>query len=194
MADNFGMRDEANELAARLVLAADSDRRCIERELHDGPQQELVALSVNLQLARRLIHSDPAAAAALIDEMRRDVQKALDATRDLAHRIYPPLLDAGGLAAGLRTALPNAEVRVSLEAACPPEVVATIYFCVVEALEAIDPTEKASVAVSAAEGGLEFEIVTAAETNLTRVRDRVEALGGTLSVGDARIAGSLPLP
>jgi signal transduction histidine kinase len=187
------MPDHGDELASRLVLAADSDRRRIERELHDGPQQELVALSVNLQLARRLLDSDPAAARALIDEMRQDVQKAIDATRSLAHQIYPPLLDAGGLAAALRAAAPSADIRVTLDAPYPPEVVAATYFCIVDALEGIGPDEKAAVAVGEAAGALEFEIVTAAETDVTRARDRAAALGGTLTVADGRIVGSLPL-
>ena len=90
---------EVGELLAsrkRLVLAADADRRRIERELHDGPQQHLVALAVNLQLTRRLVDVDPAAARALLEEMGRDVQEALEGARKLAHRIYPPLLEAGG--------------------------------------------------------------------------------------------------
>ena len=101
------LRLEVEELRAsreRLVLAADAERRSIERELHDGPQQHLVALAVNLQLARRLADADPAAAKLLLEEMGRDVRQALDETGKLAHRIYPPLLEAGGLAAALRSA------------------------------------------------------------------------------------------
>ena len=115
----------------------------IERELHDGPQQDLVALAVNLQLARRLVDADPAAATALLDEMRRDVQEALDGTRELAHRIYPPLLEAGGLGVGV--AVRGGERRRSRPsrgrggAAVPPEVAGTVYFCCVEALERTAP-------------------------------------------------------
>ena len=77
------LRLEVEELRAsreRLVLAADADRRRIERDFHDGPQQHLVALAVNLELARRLADADPAAAKALLNEMGRDVQQALDET------------------------------------------------------------------------------------------------------------------
>ncbi|HEU5212404.1 MAG TPA: histidine kinase, partial [Gaiellaceae bacterium] len=101
------LRLEVGELRAsrkRLVLAADADRRKIERELHEGPQQDLVAVAANLQLASRLVEDDPAAAKALLDEMRRDVREALDVTRKLADRVYPPLLDDGGLGVALRSA------------------------------------------------------------------------------------------
>ena len=78
-----GCASRSTELRAsrkRLVLAADADRRSIERDLHDGVQQHLVALAVNLQLARGLVDADPAAAKALLEEMGRDVQQALDET------------------------------------------------------------------------------------------------------------------
>src|SRR5438034_5694265 len=91
------LRQEADELRAsraRLVLAADADRRRIERELHDGAQQDLVGLAVKLQQARRLVDSDPAAAGVLVEEMRSDVQEALDRLRSLAQRIHPPQLEA----------------------------------------------------------------------------------------------------
>ena len=109
------LRREADELRAsrtRLVLAADADRRRIERELHDGAQQDLVGLAVKLQQARGLVDSDPAAAGVLVDEMRGDVQESLDRLRALAQRIYPPQLEAGGLPAALRSAAASAGVRV----------------------------------------------------------------------------------
>src|SRR5436190_5805478 len=111
------LRQEADELRAsrtRLVLAADADRRRIERELHDGAQQDLVGLAVNLQQARRLIATDPAAAAALVDEMRREVHEALDRSRALAQRIHPPQLEAGGLLAALRSAAASVRIRARI--------------------------------------------------------------------------------
>ena len=112
------LRREADELRAsrtRLVLAADADRRRIERELHDGAQQDLVALAVKLQQARGLVDSDPAAAGVLVDEMRGDVQESLDRLRSLAQRIHPPQLEAGGLPAALRSAAASAGVRVRID-------------------------------------------------------------------------------
>jgi signal transduction histidine kinase len=203
--DRLGV--EVEELRAsreRLVVAADSDRRRIERELHDGPQQRLVALAVNLQLARRLVEDDPTAAARLIDEVSHDVQEALDETRRLAERIYPPLLDGGGLGVALRSAaaaigVPT-HVDVSAGAGYPPQVAGTVYFCCVAALERADSGSSATVTVREGEGSVVFEIVASGVTDadLREQRERVESLGGRLTIvpeaGDGtRVSGSLPL-
>jgi signal transduction histidine kinase len=207
------MRLEAEELRAsraRLVLAADADRRTIERELHDGPQQHLVALAVNLQLARQLAGPDPAAAKALLDEMGRDVQHALEEVRKLAHRVYPPLLEAGGLAAALRTAAVSVgvptRIDVAADASYPPEVAGAVYFCCLEVLERAGDGARATVAVRHEEGTLVFEAAedgagseaTVSTGVLSRLRDRVEAFGGQLTVRSepgrgTRVSGSLPL-
>jgi signal transduction histidine kinase len=208
------LRLEVAELRAsrkRLVLAADADRRLFERDLHEGAQQHLVALAVNLQLASALADVDPAAKA-LLEEMERDVQQALDETARLAQRIYPMLLDAGGLAAALRSAAASADIRASIEvaagASCPPEVARTIYLCCVEALEQAGAGARATVTVRDEEGALAFEVVedTAhsaaaidrSELGFDRLRDRVEALGGRLTIRPApghgrSVSGSLPL-
>ena len=196
----------------RLVLAADADRCRIERELHDGPQQHLVALAVNLQLARGLVDADPAAARVLLDEMGRDVREALDETRKLAHRIYPPLLEAGGLGAALRIAAASAGVRtyvqVQAATAWPPEVAGTVYFCCVEALERLGAGSRSTITVHEEKGALVFEIVEDGAGNgsgaptvsgdLGWLRDRVEALGGQLAIAPdpgrgTRVLGSLPM-
>lgn len=188
----------------RLVLAADADRRRIERDLHDGVQQHLVALAVNLQLAGRLADADPAAAKALLEEMGRDVQQALDETAQLAQRIYPPLLEAGGLAAALRLAAMSVGIPASVEvpagASYPPEVAVTVYFCWVEALEHANAGTRASVEVRDEEGALTFEVVHStprSDAVFERLRGRVEALGGQLTIhsdpGGSRLSGSLPL-
>ena len=101
----------------RLVLAADADRRRIERELHNGVQQHLVALAVNVQLAGRLADSDPAAAKTLLEQLERDVQETLQVTAQLAQRIYPTLLEPRGLAAALRSAAATAGVAASVNVA-----------------------------------------------------------------------------
>jgi signal transduction histidine kinase len=209
------LRAELTELRAsreRLVLAADADRRVIERDLHQGVQQHLVALAVNLQLAGPLIDADPAAVKALVDEMRRDVQQALDETARLAERIYPPLLEIGGLAAALRSAAVSAgigaSVVVSAGPTCPPEVARTVYFCWLDALERAGGEARASVTVREEDGALTFEFVEkrarpavagdGSDSRLDRLRDRVEALGGRLAVDrdsarGTRVYGSLPV-
>jgi signal transduction histidine kinase len=183
--------------ARQLVLASDSDRRRIERELHDGPQQALAALAVGLQQARSLVESDPDAARALVDEMRRDIQVALEHLRAQSERIYPPLLEAGGLRVALRTAAATAGVRARVEvdvgSACPTELTLTVYLCWVEALERIGGGKSARIAVRDENETLVFEI-SADVAALERVKDRVEALGGRLTVASGRATGSLPLP
>src|SRR5262249_6447396 len=117
----------------RLLLAADEDRWAIERDLHDGVQQHLISLAVNLQLARTSADDDPAATVVLIEQMRDDVQQALDETMRLAQRVYPSLFERAGLAVALRAAAVNAGVRASVEvpagASYPPQIARTICFC-----------------------------------------------------------------
>jgi signal transduction histidine kinase len=209
------LRHEVAELRAsreRLVLASDADRRSIERDLHDGVQQHLVALAVNLELAGRLANADSCPAKALLDEMGRDVQQALEEAAQLAARIYPPLLEAGGLAAALRSAAVSAGVPASVEvtasATYPPEVAGTVYFCCLEALEHAGAGARAKVTVRDKEGALTFEVVEESaraaaaaprpEDRLDLLRDRIEALGGRLTIrsepgGGTRVSGSLPL-
>jgi signal transduction histidine kinase len=199
---------EVEELRAsreRLVLAADADRRAIERDLHDGVQQRLVALAVSLQLATPLVETDHAAAKELLEELGRDVQQALDETAHLAQRIYPPLLEAPSLAAALRAAAVSAGVPASVDVAVgltyAPEVTWTVYRCWLEALEQAGGELQPTVTVRDEEGALAFEVVAqwvSSDTRLLRLRDRVEALGGLLTIRPERdcwirVAGSLPL-
>jgi signal transduction histidine kinase len=189
----------------RLALAGNADRRRIERDLHEGVQQHLVALAANLQVAAGLVEAEPAAAKKLLAEMERDVQQALDETSKLAHWIYPPLLEAGGLAAALRSAAVSANVRARIDVAAgaiyPLEVAGAVYFCCLEVLEGAAAGTSAAVTVRDEERALGFEIVADyadMDAELPRLRDRVEALGGHLTIWSepgrgTRVAGSLPL-
>jgi|SRR6266511_628672 len=201
------LRLEVAELRAsrkRLAVAADVDRRKIERELHEGVQQHLVALAVNLQLLGQLAEADPSAAKAFLEEVERDVQQALAEATRLAQRIYPPLLEAGGLAAALRSAGASVGIPVSVDVAAgasyPPEISAALYWCCLEALEHAAASASATVAVRQQEGALTFEVFEDddhADAGLGRLRDRVEAMGGQLTIrsepGGTRVSGSLPL-
>jgi len=175
-----------------LVLTADADRRSIERELHDGVQQHLVALAVNLQLAERLVDDDPVAAKAALQELGRDVKQALEETAQLAQRIHPPQLETGGLAAALRAAASRAAIPASVEVEArgnyPPEVTATIYLCWLEALQHAE--SQATITVREDQAALVFDIEGA---QVDRLNPRVEALGGELVSKGSRAAGSLPL-
>jgi signal transduction histidine kinase len=199
------LRDEVANVRAsreRLVHAADADRREIERALHAGVQQQLVALAVNLQLAGPLLDSDPAAASALLEEMGRDVQQALDEAARLAQLIYPTQLEAGGLAAALRSAAVSAGVSASVDVVAgssyAPDVARTLYLCWLEALEHAGAEAAPTITVRVQEGALVFEVVAGAalsDARLEWLRDRVEALGGQLTpvTGPGRISGSFSL-
>jgi signal transduction histidine kinase len=193
----------------RLVLGADADRRTIERDLHEGLQQHLVSLAVKLQLASPLVDSDPVAARELLEEMGRDVQEALNETARLALRIYPQLLEAGGLAAALRAAVANgvlsASVGVAASGSCPSEIARTVYLCCLEALELTNPETRATIEVREEESALAFEVVAEnarlapanSGAQFERLRDRVEALGGRLTIQSkagrgVTVSGTLP--
>ncbi len=190
------MTSTASESRRRLVLAADDERRAIERELHDRVQQNLVALAVNLQLASQALETDPSAAKALLEQLGRDVQHAVDDAAQLAQEIYPPLLHAGGLGAALRAAAVGAGVRASIDvpsgATYPLEIAATVYWCCLATLESADT--EATVTLRDENDSVSFEVdfdgsLSARATE--RLRDRVEALGGELTVEPGRVAGSL---
>jgi signal transduction histidine kinase len=197
--------DEIAELRAsrrRVLLAADAERRDIERALHDGVQQQLIGLATDLELASAAAETDPEAAMRHLEEARRGVRDALEEIRTVANRIYPAL-DAGGLAPALRFAAAEAGVRtridVVVDASTPQEVASAVYFCCLHVLGRTDGVD-ATITVRQRDGGLSFEI--AAEGELDRsgpeLRDRVEALGGTLDIrsdGGPRTvwAGFVPL-
>jgi len=211
-ADGLGQLDELHleveglrASRERLALAHDAERRDIERALHDGVQQLLVGLAANLELAAAAADTDPRATTALLVAMRQDVRQALEETRTLAHRIYPPLLEAGGLRPALRAAAASADVRITTnipaEAACPAEIAGAIYFCCVEALEQAGAGSSATITVRIEEGAVSFSVFVDRDLGTAWVplsRDRVEALGGRLNVGSdpddrTRLVGSLPL-
>jgi signal transduction histidine kinase len=177
----------------RLVLAADADRRRIERELHGGVQQHLVALAVNLQLAVELADADPRATKTLLEELSRDVRQALEETAQLAQRIYPPVLAEGGLGAALRAAAVTAgvaaSVDVELRVPVPVEVATTVYLCWIDAFERAARPE---ITLRDGEGTLAF-VIRGDGTVSDGLRERVDALGGELTIRGASVCGSLPL-
>jgi signal transduction histidine kinase len=211
--------EQVKELRAsrtRVVLAADAERRRIERDLHDGAQQHLIGLAVQLRLARDLAESDPERAVELLARLDDEIQATVEGLRDFAHGIYPPLLQDRGLADALAAVALRAPVAARVEAQglgrYPSDVEATVYFCCLEALQNAakhggDGT-KVTVRVRAGEGSLSFEVcddgsgyevenerVGAGTTNM---RDRVGAIGGSLHItsspgGGTTVSGSIPL-
>jgi len=212
------LRQQAAELQAsrgRLVAAADAERRRIERNLHDGAQQHLVALSVKVRLLEQFAVRDPERAKSLMSQLQEDVGSAIEELRSLAHGIYPPLLSSAGLAVAMSAACRRAPLPASLEAdgvgRYAPEIEAAVYFCCLEAMQNAakhaGSGATARVRIWEGAGGLLFEVcddgagfVTnglADGAGLTNMRDRLGAVGGTVRVDSdgahgTRIQGVVP--
>ena len=200
----------------RLVTAQDAERRRIERDLHDGAQQHLVAIKVKLGLLEALARKDPDRVVELASEVKGDADEALQTLRDLARGIYPPLLADQGLVAAMQAQARKASVQVEVHAEgvsrYPQEVEAAVYFCCLEALQNVAKyagASEASVRLSANNGSLDFAVqddgagfdpaTTPMGSGLTNMADRIDALGGSFGVTSrpgegTQITGSLPVP
>jgi signal transduction histidine kinase len=212
---NVRLIEELRQSRRRIVAAVDEGRRQLERNIHDGAQQQLVALAVKLRLADVVLDKDPAKAHAFLGELREETNDALENLRDLARGIYPPLLADEGLAPALEAQARRSPVpvRVSRDGIgrYPQDVEATVYFCVLEALQNVTKYANASgvdIDIRQRDGALTFEIrddgigfdpATAPRgTGLLGMADRVEAVGGTLHVRSApgdgtTVSGTLPI-
>ena len=196
---NVRLVEELRASQRRLVRAQDRERRRLERNIHDGAQQQLVALSVKTRLARDLTPRDPAKAAEMLTQMDGEIQTALDDLRDLARGIYPPLLADKGLAAALGAQARRSPVPVSIRAdgigRYPPEVEAAVYFSCLEALQNVGKyaeASSASVTIAQSNGDLTFEVEddgrgfdissTGFGTGLQGIADRLSALHGELAI------------
>lgn len=193
--------DDLRASRRRLVQAQDAERQRIERNLHDGAQQQLVALRIQLGLLDA-VADDPAEVRETAGQLRAGLAAALDDLRALARGIYPPLLAEQGLGAALRAQASRAALPVAVTADSvgryPRETEAAAYFCILEALQNTAKyagATTASVALAAPGGHLEFTVTddgtgfdAAAAvdgTGLQGMTDRVAAVGGTLRIESA---------
>ena len=199
----------------RLVAAQDDERRKLERNLHDGTEQQLVALAVKLRLAESLAERDPSATKTMLTDLRTETGEALESLRDLARGIYPPQLADKGLAAALESqarkgSVPT-EVRSEGIGRYPPDVESAVYFCALEALNNVAKyagATRAEVRLAQADGELTFEVSddgdgfdpaqTPYGTGLQGMADRLDAIGGTLKVHSqpgkgAQVTGRVPV-
>jgi signal transduction histidine kinase len=198
-ADLQARLDDLRASRQRLVAAQDNERRRLERNLHDGAQQHLVALKVKLGLVEMLLTRDPEKASATIVALKGDADEALETLRDLARGIYPPLLAERGLAAALQSQAGKATLPVHVDAdgvgRYPQETEAALYFCTLEALQNVQKYAAASAVevrlhedgeqllVEVTDDGRGFDVTTALRgAGLTNMEDRLEALGGTLLI------------
>jgi signal transduction histidine kinase len=197
---NVRLVEEVRASRQRLVAAQDERAKALERNLHDGAQQQLVALAVRLRLARASAQKEGARSTVdLLDGLATDANDALENLRDLARGIYPPLLADKGLASALEAQARRAMIPVNVNneevGRYAQEVESATYFCVLEALNNIAKyagASQAQIRLSEKEGQLIFEVIddgsgfdpaaTAYGTGLQGMADRLEALGGIMEV------------
>jgi signal transduction histidine kinase len=220
---NAGLRDQLlarlEEIRAsrlRLVAAQDAERRRIERNIHDGAQQQLVALAIKLSITESMIGTDTEGEREMLAELRQDAAGAVADLRDLARGIYPPLLASKGLVAALEAQAGKAPVPTSVAAEgverYPQDLEAAVYFCVLEALQNVAKyagATQAEVRLAGSGRDLTFEVTDDGAgfdpesrgygTGLQGMADRLHAHGGSLDVrsgpgAGTTVVGWLPSP
>ena len=213
---NTGLIEDLRASRQRLVTTQDEARRRLERNIHDGAQQDLVVLGIKLNLAEITVAEDPAQAGQVFGELKADATGALENLRDLARGIYPPLLADLGLAAALSAQASKSALPVAVEAGgigrLGQDTEAAVYFCCLEALQNTAKYAHASsaqICLQAQNGSLRFTVSddgTGYDTRQTpmgsgqrNMADRLAALGGRLEVRSAPSQGTtiiahLPLP
>ena len=204
---NVRLVEELRASQRRLVTAQDQERRRLERNIHDGAQQQLVALSVKTRLARDLTPRDPGKAAEMLTQIDAEIQKTLEDLRDLARGIYPPLLVDKGLGAALdaqaRRSLVPTMVKADTIGRYPPELEAAVYFSCLEALQNVAKyadASSATVTLTQSNGHLTFEVAddgngfdpeaVSSGTGLQGIADRLSALHGELTIRSEPGAGT----
>ncbi len=192
----------------RLVSAQDEERRKLERNIHDGAQQQLVALAVKARLARQFTDRDPARVVEMLDQIETEMQQALEDLRDLARGIYPPLLADKGIGAAIEAQARRSPLPVSVGSDVAGrfarEVEAAVYFCVLEALQnAAKYSEASAVTVSFYREADDLVFVVTDDgsgfdpsaigygTGLQGIADRLGALEGSMSVASSPGAGTI---
>jgi signal transduction histidine kinase len=205
---NVRLVEELRAAQRRLVTAQDHERRRLERNIHDGAQQQLVALSVKSRLAHGLVDRDPAKSQELLAQIGAELETALGDLRDLARGIYPPLLADKGLGSALEAQATRSPLPVRVEAGgvgrFAQELEAALYFSCLEALQNVAKYAEASsatVRLARDNGHVTFEVAddgrgfdpdaTASGTGLQGMADRIAAVGGRLEVRSAPGTGTV---
>jgi signal transduction histidine kinase len=214
-ADLTAYAAELQESRERVIAAQDEERRRLERDIHDGAQQHLVALAVNLRLAQTIIARSPTTAPAVLVAQSRAARDAATAVADLSQGIYPRRLREDGLIAALSTHLAGGALAVELSGhelgPLPSEVEIALYFCCMEAVQNAAKHASASrvavelssttgtVRLSIVDDGVGFGDEAARGTGLLNMQDRVDAVGGRLALQSApsrgtRVNITVPVP
>ncbi|MDP9301305.1 MAG: sensor histidine kinase, partial [Actinomycetota bacterium] len=206
-ADLQARLEELRTSRERLVTAQDEERRKLERNLHDGAQQQLVALAVKTRLADALVSTDAEKAHALLAELQEGLTDSLEALRDLAHGIYPPLLADRGLPAALESQARKSALPVTVAAErverYAQETEAAVYFCCLEALQNVAKyanasrvtirvwTENDELLFSVTDDGRGFDPAgVSLGVGVQNMSDRLAALGGSLDLASEPGSGT----
>jgi signal transduction histidine kinase len=206
---------ELKESRARVMAGADKERQRIERDLHDGAQQSLVALRIRLELAGELLRETPAGAEELLGKLSVEVDDALDQMRSLARGVYPSMLSDRGLGEALRSAALRSPVRIVVDAdgvgRHDPMIETAVYFCCLEAIQNAMKHARgvATISVSlAVNEDLSFDVhddgagfvldEVTSSAGLVNMSDRLAAVGGVLVIRTApgmgtTVSGPVPL-
>jgi signal transduction histidine kinase len=199
----------------RIVAAADEARRRLERDIHDGAQQQLVAMLVQLNLAQMVAARESPKVQEMLIQIKANADEALQTLRDLARGVYPPLLASNGLAAALKAQAGKVPLPVTVDAVgvgrYDQETEAAVYFCCLEALQNIAKsaqaksaavrvwTENGRLNLSVVDDGIGFDVERSIRgSGLQNMVDRMEALSGSLEIVSApghgtSITGSVPV-
>ncbi len=200
---------EVKASRARIATSGERERRRIEQDLHDGAQQRLVALRIELELAEELVRRDPEGGVERLRRLEQDVDDALEELRGLAHGVYPPLLADRGLPEALqavarRSAVP-VHLRVRRTDRYGPEVESAVYYCVLEALQNVLKHARSALRVDVElDGGVAGELRLRVEDDgpgfapadeergagITNMRDRLVALGGEMELSSTPGVGT----
>jgi signal transduction histidine kinase len=205
---NVQLVEDLKASRGRLVAAQDRERRALERNIHDGAQQQLVALAVKTKLAIGVAQKEGAVRTeTILEDVRSAAQRALEDLRDVARGIYPPLLADKGLAAALEAQARKLSVPMTISAdgirRYPQGLESAVYFCSLEAIQNVVShagATRASIRLSMDEGELRFDVeddgagfdpaITGWGTGLQAMADRLEALGGEIMVRSSPGSGT----
>lgn len=201
---------------ARIVSAGDESRRLIERNLHDGAQQHLVALALRVRMLERQFGADNGDLTDALEQLQEDVQTTINEVRELAHGIYPPLLRDRGLGKALENAASRSPLPITVDATpvrFAADIEAAVYFCCLEAMQNAGKyagdgahikvtvaTDEERLVFEVEDDGVGFDGGSVTESHgFVNMRDRIGAHGGELIVESraghgTRVVGELPLP
>jgi signal transduction histidine kinase len=197
---------ETRSSRARIVDAADTERRRLERNLHDGAQQRLVTLALHLRMAQETLRDDPAAAGELLDGVGEDLKLALEELRELARGLHPAILTERGLTPALESVAARAPFKVAIEGVpderLPPAIEAAIYYVVAESLTNATKHARASAATVRLSTNGDAATIEIRDnggggasmgdgSGIRGLADRVEALGGRFELRSPAGAGTV---